>query len=84
VPSGSVKWSSPTGGAGFIQRDHGYNRVLIHILRFERADLDGLRQRPKVQFARSASSRASWRSAKPGADLAQRGGAADPGMKTGK
>jgi cold shock CspA family protein len=35
VPSGSVKWSSPTGGAGFIQRDHGYNRVLIHILRFE-------------------------------------------------
>jgi cold shock CspA family protein len=45
VPGGSVNWFNPTGGAGFIPPE------FIRTLRFERADLDGLREAQEVQFA---------------------------------
>ena len=35
MPSGSVNWFNPTGGAGLIRPE------LIRTLRFERADVDG-------------------------------------------
>jgi hypothetical protein len=78
VPSGSGNWLNSTEGAGLIQPE------LIRTLRFERADVDGLREAQEVQFAWSDCTRASVRSAKSGADLAQGGAGADSGTMAGK
>jgi cold shock CspA family protein len=78
VPSGSVNWFNPTGGAGLIRPE------LIRTLRFERADVDGLREAQEVQFAWSDSTRASVQSAKSGAELAQGRAGAGCGTMAGK
>jgi cold shock protein len=51
MPSGTVKWFSPTKSYGFIQPDGGGGRdVFVHISAVEEAGLNDLREGAKVTF----------------------------------
>jgi len=51
MPKGSVKWSNPTKGYGFIQPQDGSGRdVFVHISSVERAGLNSLNEGQVVEY----------------------------------
>jgi len=50
VATGTVKWSNPAKGYGFIQPDNGGNDVFVHISAVERAGLSNLNECANVSF----------------------------------
>ncbi len=50
MPTGIVKWFSPTRGFGFIVPDEGGNDVFVHKSAVERAGLHSLDEGQKVEY----------------------------------
>jgi CspA family cold shock protein len=50
LATGKVKWSNPTKGNGFIQRDGGGRDVFVHISAVEKAVYTSLAEGAKVSF----------------------------------
>ena len=50
MPTGTVKWFTPTKGYGFIEPDDGGNDAFVHISAVERAGLSTLNEGQKVSF----------------------------------
>jgi CspA family cold shock protein len=50
MATGTVKWSNPTKGCGFIQPQGGGKDVFVHISAVERAGLSTLNEGQSIQY----------------------------------
>jgi cold shock protein len=50
MPKGTVKWSNPTKGYGFIQPAGGGRDVFVHISALERAGLRSLNDGQSIEY----------------------------------
>ena len=50
MPTGTVKWSNPGKGFGFIQPDDGGKDVFVHVTAVQAAGLRGLDEGQKVSY----------------------------------
>ena len=50
MPTGTVKWSNPSKGYGFIRPQGGGNDVFVHISAVERAGLSSLNEGQAIEF----------------------------------
>ena len=50
MATGTVKWFNATKGFGFIVPDDGGKDVFVHITAVQKAGLQGLNEKQKVQY----------------------------------